>query len=184
MKKIVVAVTGASGSIYARRLLENLERIGQRESLEVGVVLSKNAPDVWEYELGTAPEIPFKVYDRTDYFAPFASGSAGYTEMIIAPCSMGTLGRIANGFSDDLITRAADVVLKERRNLICMLRDSPYNLIHIENMQKVARAGGIILPASPSFYSHPKNFDELADTVVHRAISLIGLDPKGYKWQE
>ena len=180
-QKIIVAITGASGSIYAKRTLEILAGI---PDLEVGVVMSRNAPTVWEQELGEKPNIPFKVYERADFFAPFASGSARYMNMLIVPCSMGTLGRIAHGISDDLITRAADVILKERRRLICMVRDTPFSLIHLENMTKVTQAGGIIMPAAPSFYSRPENFDQLADTVVHRALDLMGIDVKGYRWGE
>jgi len=183
-KKIVVAVTGASGSIYAKRLFENLSLISNQVELEVGVVFSKNAMDVWIHEIGDMPMIPYKIYERDNYFAPFASGSARYTEMIIIPCSMGTVGRIANGFSDDLITRAADVILKERRRLICVIRDTPLNLIHLENMVKITQAGGIILPAAPSYYSRPQNFDQLADTVVHRVMDLMGLPIDAYRWQE
>ena len=180
-KKIVVAVTGASGSLYAQRFLRYLQAF---PDLEVGLVLSKNAPDVWEHELGSAPDLPFPVYDRSDYRAPFASGSARYQHMVIIPCSMGTLGRIAAGFSDDLITRAADVVLKERRQLICVVRDTPLNLIHIDNMRTVTQAGGIILPAVPSFYSRPQTIEEVVDTVVHRVLDLVGLDARGYRWGE
>ncbi|MEZ4774135.1 MAG: UbiX family flavin prenyltransferase [Bacteroidia bacterium] len=178
-KKIVLAVTGASGSMYARRLMSQLS---QMDHVEVGVVFSKNAPDVWRHELGEECHSPFPVYDRSDYRAPFASGSARYNHMVIMPCSMGTLGRIASGLSDDLTTRAADVILKERRQLICVIRDTPLNLIHIENMRTVTLAGGIILPAAPSFYSHPKDFDELADTVTHRVLDLMGLNPGAYRW--
>jgi len=181
MKKIVVAITGASGSIYAQRLLMQLNQI---DGIEVGVVLSKNAPDVWEHELQIPFDIPFTLYDRTDYMAPFASGSAKYNHMVIVPCSMGTLGRIASGFSDDLITRAADVILKERRQLICVMRDTPLNLIHINNMKTVTEAGGIILPAIPSFYSRPKTIEEVVDTVVHRVIDQLGLDFRSYRWGE
>lgn len=183
-QKIIVAVTGASGSIYARRLLRHLEAIASRQPLEVGVVLSANAADVWKHELGEEPDIPFRVYDRMDFTAPFASGSARYRHMVIAPCSMGTLGRIAHGLSDDLTTRAADVILKERRQLICIARDTPINLMHIENMMRITQAGGVVLPASPSFYSRPRNFDELADTVVHRALDLMGLPVSAYRWGE
>lgn len=179
--RIVIGVTGASGSIYAKRVFEHLK---QREDVEVGVVFSKNAFTVWQQELGEKPDIPYKIYQRGDFFAPFASGSARYTQMLIVPCSMGTMGRIANGISDDLITRAADVMLKERRQLICMIRDTPLNLIHLENMNRLAKAGAVIMPAAPSFYSHPKNFEELADTVVHRALDLMGLNPKAYRWGE
>ncbi|RMG31348.1 MAG: UbiX family flavin prenyltransferase [Bacteroidetes bacterium] len=179
MKKIVVAVTGASGSIYARRLFTHLQRL---EDIEVGVVLSRNAADVWRHELGSEPHIPFPTYDRRDYNAPFASGSARYGHMLIMPCSMGTLGRIANGISDDLITRAADVMLKERRQLICCIRDTPLNLIHLDNMRTLSRAGAIMLPAIPSFYSRPATIEEVVDTVVLRALDLMGLDAGGYRW--
>lgn len=184
MKKIVVAITGASGSIYAKRALENLSIIAQKETIEVGVVLSSNALEVWRYELSQPFDFPFKVYDIKDFWAPFASGSARFTEMLIVPCSMGTLGRIANGFSDDLITRAADVILKERRKLICILRDTPYNLIHIQNMEKLTLAGAVVMPASPSFYSRPQTFDQLADTVIHRALDMMGFDLSTFRWGE
>ncbi|MCL4166390.1 UNVERIFIED_CONTAM: hypothetical protein GTU68_065552 [Idotea baltica] len=116
--------------------------------------------------------------------APFASGSAKYMHMAITPCSMGTLGRIASGFSDDLVTRAADVILKERRQLICMIRDTPLNLIHIENMKTLTLAGGVILPAIPSFYSRPTTIEEVVDTVTHRILDMMGLEPKTYRWGE
>ncbi|MEL6194900.1 MAG: UbiX family flavin prenyltransferase [Bacteroidota bacterium] len=180
-KKVVVAITGASGSIYAQRLLQQMATV---KELEVGVVLSKNAMDVWQHELGIPFDCPFPIYERTNYMAPFASGSAKFMHMVIVPCSMGTLGRIASGFSDDLITRAADVILKERRQLICMVRDTPFNLIHLENMQTVTRAGGIILPAIPSFYSRPTTIEEVADTVVHRIIDQLGLSQDTYRWGE
>ncbi|MFK7969354.1 MAG: UbiX family flavin prenyltransferase [Bacteroidia bacterium] len=181
MKKIAVGITGASGSIYAKRFLEQLTHF---PDIEVGVVFSKNAPDVWEHELQEKLEVPFKVYDRGDYFAPFASGSAGYQHVVLIPGSMGTLGRIAHGISDDLITRAADVALKERRQLICVVRESPFSLIHLDNMRTVTQAGGIILPAAPSFYSRPADMNALVDTVTHRVLDLIGLDAKGYRWGE
>lgn len=182
--RLVVAITGASGSLYARRLLYHLEHIAQHQPLEVGVVLSANAADVWRFELNEPLNIPFKIYDRTDFTAPFASGSARYRHMVIVPCSMGTLGRIAHGLSDDLTTRAADVILKERRQLICVIRDTPLNVMHIENMLRLTQAGGIILPAAPSFYSRPQNFDELADTVIHRVLDLMGLPVDSYRWGE
>jgi len=181
--KIVIAVTGASGAIYARLLLERLHSlIGQVE--ECGVVFSQYACSVWEYELGNDDynKIPFKVYSPNDFFAPFASGSAGFDTMIICPCSMGTLGRIASGAASDLITRSADVLLKERRKLICMVRESPYSLIHIRNMQTVTEAGGIICPASPSFYRKPATIEELAGTVIDRALQLAGFSFESYRW--
>lgn len=184
-KKIVVAVTGASGAVYASVLFEKLSKLsGQIE--HVGVVMTKNAKDVWEYELGNRDfeSLPFTFYDRQDFFAPFASGSARYDTMIICPCSMGTLARIASGVSDELITRAADVMLKERRKLIMVVRDTPYGLIHINNMKSVTEAGAIICPASPSFYSKPADFRQLAATVVDRVIDLAGLEQDSFRWSE
>lgn len=184
-KKIVVAITGASGSIYAKLLLEKLQVLHEQIT-EVGVVMSDNARDVWKFELGdeTYQNFPFKVYGKTDFMAPFASGSAKFDTMIIVPCSMGTLGRIAAGISNDLTTRAADVILKERRRLILVARDTPLNLIHLRNMQTVTEAGGIICPAVPSFYSRPKTIEEVAMTVVNRIIDLVGLENESYRWSE
>jgi len=182
-QKLVVAVTGASGAIYAKVLLDRLKSMA--ESLEeVGVIFSDNARDVWTYELGNEAykEYPFKIYEKNNFFSPVASGSAGFTSMIIAPCSMGTLARIAGGISNDLITRAADVMLKERRKLILVLRESPYNGIHLTNMKVISDAGGIICPASPSFYSKPSDFEELALTVIDRALKLAGFETRGYRW--
>lgn len=182
-RKIAIAVTGASGAIYAKVLLEKLAKI---EHLELALVMSDNAKDVWKFELGNEEykTLKIKEYSIKDYFAPFASGSSSFEALVICPCSMGTLGRIANGISDNLITRSADVMLKERRKLICVIRDTPYNLIHIENMQKVTLAGGIICPASPSFYSLPKTFEELASTVVDRVIGLLNISINTYRWSE
>ncbi len=182
-KKIAIAVTGASGAIYAQVLLNKLAKI---DGLELALVMSDNAKDVWKYELENEDykNLSIKEYSVKDYFAPFASGSSTFEALVICPCSMGTLGRIANGMSDSLITRAADVMLKERRKLICVVRDTPYNLIHIENMQKVTLAGGIICPASPSFYSLPKTFEELAATVVDRVIGLLDIKIDTYRWKE
>lgn len=184
-KKVVVAITGASGSIYAKLLLEKLQSL-QTQISEVGVVMSDNARDVWKFEIGdeSYQKIPFNVYDKTDFMAPFASGSARFDTMIVVPCSMGTLGRIAAGISNDLTTRAADVILKERRKLILVARDTPLNLIHLRNMQTVTEAGGIICPAVPSFYSLPKTIEEVALTVVNRIIDLAGFEQESYRWGE
>jgi 4-hydroxy-3-polyprenylbenzoate decarboxylase len=183
MRKIVVAVTGASGSVYARLLLEKLVILKEQWE-SVAVVMSENAKEVWQTELGntawSANGFPF--FTPRDFMAPFASGSGKYDTMIIVPCSMGTLGRIATGVSSDLITRAADVILKERRKLICVIRDTPYNLIQIRNMETVTLAGGIICPATPSFYSLPKTIDELAATVVDRVLDLAGFDVSTFRW--
>ena len=185
MNKIVLAITGASGSIYPKIVLDKLSAIKNQWD-ELAVVLTDNAKQIWQTELGTASyeNYPVKYYDKKDFSAPFASGSGRYNTMLIMPCSMGTLGRIANGISDDLITRAADVVLKERRKLICVVRDTPFNLIHIRNMETVTLAGGIICPASPSFYSKPQTPEEIAATVVDRVLDLAGFDIKTYRWGE
>ncbi|MGZ5221444.1 MAG: UbiX family flavin prenyltransferase, partial [Chitinophagaceae bacterium] len=173
MRKIVIAITGASGSVYARNILQKLSVLKQHWD-DLGVVMSSNAQQVWQTELedDSYINLPGKFYTAQDFTAPFASGSGKYDTMIIIPCSMGTLGRIASGISNDLITRAADVMLKERRKLICVVRETPYNLIHIRNMETVTVAGGIICPATPSFYSKPKTIDEVAATVVDRVLDL------------
>ena len=185
MIKIAVAVTGASGSIYAKVLLEQLQRLNDQVA-EVSIVWSDNAYTVWQHELGHKDytQFPFKVWEKTDFMAPFASGSSSYSALIICPCSMGTLGRIAGGISNDLVTRAADMMLKERRKLICVVRETPYNLIHLRNMTTVTEAGGIICPATPSFYSGPKTLDDVAYTVIHRVLQLAGLNAEGYRWGE
>ena len=182
-KRIVIAVTGASGSIYAKVLFDKLVLLNQQLD-QAGVVMSDNAKYVWKHELGDAaiPSEPFTFYGKNEFTAPFASGSAGYEAMIICPCSMGMMGRIAAGISDDLVTRAADVMLKERRKLIVVIRDTPYNLIHINNMKIITEAGGIICPAIPSFYSMPENFEALAATVVDRALQLAGFELSSYQW--
>lgn len=184
-KKIIVAVTGASGAIYAKLLLDNLKTLHQQID-KVGVVMSDNAKEVWRYELGNEDynNYDFDFYAKMDFNAPFASGSAKYDTMIIAPCSMGTLGRISHGISSDLISRAADVVLKERRKLIAVVRDTPFSLIHLQNMKLVTEAGGIICPANPSFYSLPKTIEDVAQTVVDRVIDLAGLEKESYRWND
>ncbi len=183
MNKIVVAVTGASGSIYSKILLDKLLKIKSQLD-ELSIVLSENAKTIWKTELENEDynHYPVKKFSHQDFSAPFASGSGQFNIMIIVPCSMGTLGRIANGISNDLITRAADVILKERRKLICVVRDTPYNLIHIRNMETITLAGGIICPATPSFYSKPTTIEELAATVVDRVIDLSGLKNESFRW--
>ncbi|MFK7935077.1 MAG: UbiX family flavin prenyltransferase [Saprospiraceae bacterium] len=185
MKKIVLAVGGSSGSIYAKVLMDKLVHL-RPQWKAVGVVMSKNAEFNWEYELGNRQfsDYPFDFYDKMDFMAPFASGSAKYDTMIVCPCSMGVLGRIATGVSNDLTTRAADVILKERRKLILVPRDTPLSLIHINNMKTVTEAGGIICPASPSFYSRPQTFEEMAATVVDRVLDLAGFELDSYRWSE
>jgi len=183
MHKIVIAVTGASGSIYSRLLLDKLAALNQQWEA-VAVVMTENAKEVWRTELGNESyrDYTFPFFSQQDFMAPFASGSGKFDTMIIVPCSMGTLGRIASGVSSDLITRAADVVLKERRRLICVVRDTPYNLIHIRNMETVTLAGGIICPATPSFYSRPATIEDVAATVVDRVLDLAGLNISTFRW--
>jgi len=184
-KKLIVAIGGSSGSLYAKVLLDKLVHL--EEQLEaVGVVMTKNAKLNWDIELedNSYQDYPFDFYEKNDFFAPFASGSAKYGTMIVCPCSMGLMGRIATGISNDLITRAADVILKERRRLIVVPRDTPYSLIHINNMKTITEAGGIICPACPSFYSRPDSFEALAATVVDRVIDLAGLELQTYRWSE
>ena len=181
--KIIVSVSGASGAIYAKVLFDKLQQLSKQIEA-IGVLMSDNAKYVWETELDNKDyeNLPFDFYDKQDFMAPFASGSAQYETMIICPCSMGTLGRIATGISNDLTTRAADVILKERRKLILVTRATPLSLIHINNMKIVTEAGGIICPASPSFYSNPTNFETLISTVIDRVLTLSGLNLDMYRW--
>lgn len=183
MKKIAIGISGASGSIYAKVLLQKLSSV---EGVELAVVASQQAPEVWRHELDTHFQLPdgVKQYASNDFMAPFASGSSSFEAMVICPCSMGTLGRIAAGVSDNLMTRAADVMLKERRKLICVVRETPYNLVHLNNMRTVTEAGGIICPASPSFYSRPVDFEALVSTVVDRVIGLLNIPIATYRWNE
>jgi flavin prenyltransferase len=183
MKKIIVGITGASGSVYAQRLLQKLGALTDEIS-DCGVIFSKSAESVIEYELNLKKEdlTSFKIYDNSDFFAPFASGSANYGAMIICPCSMGTIGRVAHGYSNDLISRAADVILKEKKKLIMVPREMPYNLIHIENFKLLISCGAIICPASPSFYSKPQNVDQLIDTVIDKILKLAGFSIQAFEW--
>ena len=183
-RKIIIAVTGASGSVYAVDLIKKIERF-RSEFSEVAVVFSKTGIKVCEFETGEIPFFnePFRQYRNKDMFAAPASGSAGYDTMIVIPCSMGTLSRISNGNAQTLIERSADVMLKERRRLILVTRETPLSLIHIKNMKAVTLAGGIILPASPSFYRKPKSIDDLVDSVTERVMSFIISDYKGFEWR-
>ncbi len=184
-KKIVIAVSGSSGAIYAKVLLDKLCYL-QNQCDAIGVVLSDNAYINWELEVGSfdAALYPFDFYKKNDFNAPFASGSAKYDTMIVCPCSMGMLSRIASGISNDLITRAADVVLKERRRLILVTRETPLSLIHINNMKTVTEAGGIICPAVPSFYSKPETVEQAVATVIDRVLDMAGLTIESFRWGE
>jgi 4-hydroxy-3-polyprenylbenzoate decarboxylase len=181
-KKIVVGITGASGAPYAKRLVTWLAARAKNEGdVEIAVCLSATAPEVWALECGgdvreaiAALDVP--VWGGRDYKAPFASGSAGWNAMVIVPCSMGTAARIAHGISDTLLTRAADVMLKERRALVVVPRETPLGLVHLENLTALARAGALVLPAMPSFYGKPASVDALLDTVLARVVDHLGLD--------
>ncbi len=182
-KKIIIAVSGSSGSVYAKRLIDKLSMY---DDVEVGLVMSDNAIINWEIEIGpfNHEDFPFRIYGKRDFNAPFASGSTGYKHMVIIPCSMGILGRVAHGVSNDLMTRAADVILKEKRKLILVARETPLSLIHLENMKLLTLAGALILPAIPSFYSKPKSIEELVDTVVDRIIDHLDMKQETFRWSE
>lgn len=180
MRKIIVAVTGASGAIYAKLLLDSLSRA----KAEIAVIFSDNANEIWEHELGEKFEVPKGVtlFKNNDFYAPFASGSSDWDTMVVCPASMGMVGRIAGGISNDLISRAADVMLKERRRLILVPRETPYSLIHLNNMKLLTEAGAVICPATPSFYSKPQTTDDLVMTVVERILDLAGIDGERFRW--
>src|SRR4030095_5472 len=184
MHKLILGLGGSSGSIYARLLLERLGSLSDQVE-ELGIVMSRNARVNWKHEIRDIDieSFGYKVYDSDDFNAPFASGSALFGTMIICPCSMGTLGRIAHGFSEDLMTRAADVILKERRKLILVPRETPFSLIHLDNMRKLTEAGAIICPAIPSFYSKADTIDKLCLTVVDRVLDLAGFKLDTYRWK-
>jgi len=180
-KKFIVAITGASGAIYAYYLLHNLNKLNFNNN--VSVIFSDNAKLVWELELNKKYDFNFKLFNNNDFTAPCASGSNNYDSMIICPCSTGTLSRIANGISSDLISRTADVMLKEQRKLILVVRETPYNIIHIENMLKLAKAGAIIYPASPYFYNKPKTIHTLINQFVLRLLNKIDIPVNFDKWK-
>lgn len=183
-RKIIVAITGASGAVYAQLLMRKLQNLGQPPE-EIAVILSETAREIWAEETGEAFSVSggAKEYSNDTFFAPFASGSSTYDTMIICPASMGTIGRIANGVSDSLITRTADVMLKEGRKLIVIPREAPYSLIHLNNMKKLVKAGAVVCPASPSFYSKPQTIEELVMTIVDRIIDQAGFKNNTYRWQ-
>src|SRR3989338_4581789 len=171
--KIVVGISGASGAIYAKTLLDFLKTT----SHEVTITASENALEIGREECGIDyREYGFKFYGPRDFSAPFASGSAPYDQLAIVPCSMGMLGRIAHGYSDDLLSRAADVFFKERRLVILVPRETPLSLIHIENMKLVTLAGAVVIPAIPSFYSKPQTIQQAVETVIARVLDQMGIE--------
>jgi flavin prenyltransferase len=199
MRKIIVAVTGASGAIYAKLLLRaltgekepgrELRRYAgaaakEKQRPEIAVIFSDNAREIWEHELDEKFVVPEGVtlFKNNDFYAPFASGSSDWDTMIVCPASMGMVGRIAGGISNDLISRAADVMLKERRRLILVPRETPYSLIHLNNMKLLTEAGAVICPATPSFYSRPQTTDDLVMTVVERVLDLAGIGGERFRW--
>ncbi len=183
--RLVVAVTGASGAIYAQRFL----RHAARSYKEVLLMLSEQATQVAQTELGVAPNREafstkewlgeefenIRLLNPKDYFTPPASGSFRHDGMVVVPCSMGTAGRIAAGVSDDLLTRSADVCLKEGRPLILVPREMPWNLIMLRNLTALAEAGATIMPACPAWYTRPQTLEDLADTVVARILQRLGV---------
>jgi 4-hydroxy-3-polyprenylbenzoate decarboxylase len=180
-RKIVIGITGASGAPYAKRILDFLDhRTRTRGDVEVAVCLSSTAPEVWALECGgdirEAIGGRFPIWGMRDYKAPFASGSAGWHAMAIVPCSMSTVARIAHGISDTLLTRAADVMIKERRTLVVVPREMPLSVIHLENLTALAKAGAVIQPAMPSFYGKTKTLEQAIDTVVGRTLDQLGLE--------
>jgi 4-hydroxy-3-polyprenylbenzoate decarboxylase len=181
--KIVVGITGASGAIYARQLIESLQGASD---CEVAIMASANGEKILQEETGKSlKDFGFRVYGPRDFSAPFVSGSSVYDAMVVVPCSLGTLGRIATGTSSDTMTRAADVFLKERKKLILVPRETPLSLIHLDNMRTVTMAGGVILPAMPSFYSGPRDIEALAATVTSRILDHLGVPNSLMKrWME
>jgi len=184
MKKILIGVTGASGSIYAKILIN---KILEKKQVQIGLIFSENGKKVWLYELEEDPILKYKgyqnilIYDNTNLFSEPASGSSNYDSMVIIPCTMCTIGKIANGIADNLIVRAADVFLKEKKTLILVFREMPLNYIHLKNLVEISRASGIIMPASPSFYFKPKSIEDLVCTVVDKVLIKLGLqEPKSW----
>lgn len=183
-RKVIVGITGASGSVYALKLVNRLISI---ESIsEIAVVFSSSGEKVWNYELvESLPEDKKLIkYRNDDLFAAPASGSAGYDTMFVIPCSMGSIGKMASGIADNLLTRAADVILKENRKLLIFFREAPLNRIHLQNLLRLSEAGAFIAPASPFFYHHPQTKDELLDALVSRIIAWAGLGEPDVKWGE
>ena len=181
--KILVAITGASGTLYAQRLLDNLDP----RQHEIHVVLSNYAQQVITQELPDGLRLPdgVRTHNVKSMNLPFASGSNPPDAMVIIPCTMGTLGRIAHGYSEDVLLRAADVVLKEKKKLILVPRETPLSLIHVKNFELLLLAGATLIPANPSFYARPQTIQEVVDTVVARVLDHLGVPQKlAPRWAE
>lgn len=182
-RNILVAVTGASGSVYAKLTLGML--LASDEVERIGLIISRHGGEVANWEKISFPgDARIIRFDNGDMFASPASGSSRWDSMAVVPCSMGCVGRIASGAGGDLIARAADVMLKEKRRLLLVPRETPLNLIHLRNLTALAEAGATILPASPSFYSHPQSAEEVCTTVTERIVSCLGIPHGGYVWGE
>ena len=180
---IILSITGASGAIYARQCLELL--LANSDVERIALICSDNAVGVIKHEGVTLPESERIVrYSNDDMWSSVASGSACWDAMIVVPASMGTVGRIASGVSQSLIERAADVMLKERRRLVLVVREAPYSLIHLRNMTTITEAGGVIIPASPSFYFKPQNIESLTLSISTRAVEMLGLKVDHQHWGE
>lgn len=179
--QLIVAITGSSGVVYGVRLLEACKKLG----VETELIISNAAETLLKLELGKSvkdiQKLVTRSYSPDDLTAPLASGSYRVEGMVIAPCSMRTLGAIASGISDNLITRAADVTLKQNRPLVLVPRETPLNLIHLENMAKLKRAGATILPAAPAFYHKPEKISDLVDFIVGRILEMFGVEHKLYQ---
>jgi flavin prenyltransferase len=179
--KIVIGISGSSGTIYAKYLIESLLKFTH---IELAIVVSENAKKNIENELSDfqLESYEIKKYSQYDFNAPFASGSAQWDALIVCPCSAGFMAKVSNGIAEDLMSRAAQVMLKERKKLILVLRETPLSLIHIENMRNITLAGGIICPAIPSFYSNHYDIDNIISSVTNRVIDLVGIDSKSFRW--
>lgn len=181
--KLVVAITAASGAIYARQTLERL--LLSPEVTQIALVCSAHAREVMAHEGVTLPDDPrIRTFANDDLFAPPASGSARYDAMAVVPSTVGTVGRVAAGTAQSLIERVADVMLKERRRLVFVVRETPLSLIHLRNMAALTEAGAVILPACPSFYAAPRDIEALCGTVADRVVALLGVDIPRYEWGE
>lgn len=174
--RMVLAITGASGVIYGVRLLEELHKMGN----EIHLIITRNGVKVLKYELGIEEEDLrdkcFRIYKEDEMEAPPSSGSSRFEAMVIAPCSMRTLASIANGLSNNLVARAADVILKERKKLVVVIRETPLNRAHILNMLRVTEMGGVVLPACPAFYHKPRSVEDLVNYVVGKVLDQLGLE--------